>query len=361
MTRAAEIIIDHSALRHNLSRVREIAPRSRVLAIIKDNGYGHGLVSAARAFEDADGFGVAAIEEALALRESGITKPVVLLGGFFGRDELPSIASHGFTVVIHHPSQLDMLNAAPLLPAPIKAWVKVDTGMHRLGFRPEQLDDTLNQVAASTWLDDGIVVMTHLASADDQSDPATPGQIACFFDAVQGHKVEHSIANSAGVLGWPDSHGDWIRPGLMLYGMSPFPDRTAIDHGLRPVMTLKSKLIAVNHCRKGDSIGYGGTWCCPEDMPIGVVAIGYGDGYPRSAANGTPVLINGIEVTLAGRVSMDMITVDLRKVPGARVGDSVTLWGKGLPVETVARHAGRIPYELTCGVAARVRRTEAGL
>lgn len=359
MTRAAEVIIDRDALRHNFEQARQAAPAARILAVIKDNGYGHGMISAARALAGADGYGVACLEEALALRAAEVRKPVVLLAGFFGREELPQIAEYDITVVLHHALQLQMLEAARL-PAPVAAWVKIDTGMHRLGFRPEQVPAVLERVRGLDQVRDEVVLMTHLASADERADDTTRRQLDCFATANHELALPASIANSAAVLGWPQSHGDWVRPGLMLYGLSPFPDTLGSDHGLRPVMTLQSRLIAINDMRRGDCIGYGGSWCCPEDMPVGVIAIGYGDGYPRSAASGTPVLIHGQEAPLVGRVSMDMLSVDLRGLPQARVGDEVTLWGEGLPVERIARAAGRIPYELTCGVAARVRRNEVG-
>ncbi|MBI5451225.1 MAG: alanine racemase [Gammaproteobacteria bacterium] len=358
MTRAAQVMLDPQALRHNFQRVRQCAPRSRVLAVIKDNGYGHGMVATARALGEADGFAVACLEEALALRNSGIRKTIVMLSGYFGREELSVIADHDLTVVLHHRSQLQVLEASDPY-APIRLWIKLNTGMNRLGFRPAQLAEVWARLRASGKVNmESVVLMTHLASADDRQDPATLKQLEVFQGAVRGYDLPLSIANSAGVLGWPQCHADWVRPGLMLYGMSPFTDTLAADHDLRPVMTLRSRLIALQECRSGERIGYGGSWVCPDNMPVGIVAIGYGDGYPRGIGAGTTVLVNGHQVPVIGRVSMDMLAVDLRTHSDARVGDDVTLWGRGLAVEQIARAAGRIPYELTCGIAARVRRIE---
>lgn len=368
MTRAAELVIDRQALRDNLQLARSLVSASqwptqlatsKILSVIKDNGYGHGMVTAANSFAAADGFGVACMEEAEGLRQAGIKQPIVLLSGFYDKDELYCAVDLGLTVVVHHAGQLELLEQLSDKKRP-PLWLKVDTGMHRLGFRPEEIKTVWQWMQS---LSHEPVLMTHLANADDRNDNTTSVQLACFQSARDAlHATTTSVSNSAGLLGWNSnsSHSDWVRPGLMLYGVSPFSDSVSTDHGLKPAMTLKSRLMVVNHCRKGDRIGYGGAWRCPEDMAVGVVAIGYGDGYPRSAENGTPVLLNGREVPLVGHVSMDMMTVDLRSQPDAQLGDPVVLWGEGLLVETVARHAGRIPYELLCGVAARVRRFEVG-
>ncbi len=341
--------IDFGALRHNLRRVREQAPGCPVVAVIKADGYGHGLIRAAQALADADAYGVACIEEALTLREAGVHQPILLLEGFFGTDELEVIAGKKLIPVIHHPWQLEALERTRL-SAPLQAWLKMDSGMHRLGFPPAGIPEARRRLAASGKVRDGVVLMTHLASADDREDATTLRQLA-LFDEVVGEETEYSIANSAAILGWPQACRGWLRPGIMLYGVSPFLHGEGREWGLRPAMTLRSRLIAVNRYPKGAAIGYGGSWRCPEPMPVGVVAVGYGDGYPRHAPSGTPVLVNGERVSLVGRVSMDMITVDLRSQPQARVGDPVVLWGEGLPVETVAAQAGTIAYELLCGVA----------
>lgn len=353
MTQATRALIDLGALQHNLRRVRELAPASRVMAIIKADAYGHGGVRVARALADADGFGVARLEEAIALREAGIRQPITLLAGFLEADELPAIAQHRLSAVVHHMGQIDILEHMPP-PSPISVWLKIDSGMHRLGFAPDQARAAWQRLRACAGVAD-IRLMTHLANADERGDGATARQVACFNEAVAGLPGERAIANSAGIVAWPDSRRDWVRPGIMLYGVSPFPATTGAQEGLRPAMTLHSRLIAVHALRKGDAVGYGGAWVCPQAMPVGVVAIGYGDGYPRHAAPGTPVLVNGARAPLIGRVSMDMLCVDLRAQPDARIGDPVVLWGADLPVEEIARHAGAIPYELLCGVARRVQ------
>lgn len=352
---AAQALIDLSALHHNLQRVHAAAPGCRVMAIIKADAYGHGLVRVARALSTSiAGFGVARLEEAMTLREAGITLPIILLEGFFEAVELGLISHHKLSVVVHHSQQIDLLErAAPEVP--ISAWVKVDSGMHRLGLPPQSVVLAWQRLEACRAVAKPIRLMTHLASADDRAAPLTLKQLACFNAAVAGIDAERSIANSAAILAWPQTHAEWLRPGLMLYGASPFSNGSGSDEGLKPVMTLRSKLIAVNHFKKGDTIGYGASWECPEDMPVGVVAIGYGDGYPRHAMSGTPVLLNGRRTPLIGRVSMDMICLDLRSQPQARVGDPVVLWGKGLPAEEVAASASTIPYELLCGVARRVK------
>lgn len=377
MSRAAEALIDLDALKANLDQVRLNAPDSRIVAVIKANGYGHGLSRIAHALTQADAFAVASIDEALELRNAGIDHPLLLLEGFFGDDELALVRQYRLSIVVHQEFQLQALEQFSQSMATggsvdagvtIPVWLKIDTGMHRLGFRPEQAASIYVRLKQCPLVAPTITLMTHLANADNRLDDKTADQVELFNQVETAisapTELPNSIANSAGILGWPQTHfndhSTWVRPGIMLYGVSPFIDSSAADHGLKPVMTLRSRLIAVNHCRAGDAVGYGGSWSCPEDMPVGVVAIGYGDGYPRAAASGTPVLINGQRVNLVGRVSMDMITVDLRHCPKAAVGDEVMLWGNGLPVEEVARHAGTIGYELLCGVTGRVRRVTDG-
>ena len=354
MTRAAEARVDLSALQSNLQRVRILAPSSRVMAIIKANGYGHGMLRVAQALESADAFGVACIDEALFLRDAGISKPILLLEGFFEAPELELIRQYKLAVVVHHEFQLDMLEKTAM-SAPIHVWLKIDTGMHRLGFRPEHVSRIHQRLQSCRNVAQPIRLMTHLADADNRDNVATRRQFECFNAAVSGFEEERSIANSAAIITHPQCHADWVRPGIMLYGVSPFNDSIGKAEGLQPVMTLTSKLIAINQFKKGDRIGYGGEWKCPQDMPVGVVAVGYGDGYPRGVSSGTPVLINDQRVPIIGRVSMDMITVDLRNIPSAQVGDTVVLWGRDLPVEEVAQCARTIPYEILCRVTQRVR------
>lgn len=346
--------IDLSALRHNLRRARELAAGSRTYAVIKANAYGHGLLRAAKALDESDALAVARVEEAVALREAGIEAPLLVLEGFADREEMQFAAHHSLEVAIQQPEQIRLLQRGHS-GSPLVCWLKVDSGMHRLGFQPEAVEGAWQQLSACDAVAPGVRLMTHFSSADDPSDTRTREQLARFGALRARYEVDCSIANSAGIIGWPDSRSEWVRPGIMLYGASPMLGRTGEQEGLRPVMTLGTRLLAINHFRKGSPIGYGGTWVCPEDMRVGVVAAGYGDGYPRHAPNGTPVLVNGRRVPLVGRVSMDMLTVDLRSQPEAQVGDPVILWGEGLPAEQVAGPAGTIAYELFCCVTRRVR------
>lgn len=346
--------IDLHALTHNLQVSRKHTPHAKQMAVIKANAYGHGLSQLAEALKDADAFGVARLPEAIQLRQSGIDKIIVLLEGVFNLEELLQAQQHKLELVVHHQFQLELLEQ--LTGEGFNVWLKVDSGMHRLGISPE---DTKN---IFTLLDKcqsvkQIRLMTHLANADDRNDNYTDKQCDQFHHAITGLKVETSIANSAGIMGWSSTHSDWVRPGIMLYGASPFIDISANELDLKPVMTLTSSLIAVNTHSKGDAIGYGGSWICPQDMPVGVIAIGYGDGYPRHAPAGTPILINQQRCELIGRVSMDMICVDLRHCPDASPGDAVTLWGKDLPVEEIANKANTISYELFCRLTSRVEFT----
>lgn len=356
MTRSAEARIDLSALRHNFQRVRQSAPTSRVLAVIKANAYGHGMLRVAQALDAADAFAVARLDEALVLRAAGIDKPIVLLEGFTTSDELAALAQHGLETVVHNEFQIALLEQNST-PKPIPVWLKIDTGMHRLGIAPDNTSAAWNRLQSCAAVAKPIRFMTHFANSDLRGDARNAAQIAQFTAALAGLQGERSSANSAAILALPETHTEWVRPGIMLYGVSPFTDGHAQDEDLRPVMTLSTQLIAVNHHRKGDAIGYGGEWVCPEDMPVGVAAIGYGDGYPRHARAGTPVLIDGVRAPLIGRVSMDMITLDLRALPDAKIGTPVVLWGEGLPVEEIAECAETIAYQLLCGVSARVRST----
>ncbi len=359
MTCAAEAMIDLQALQYNLQRVRDTATTSRIISVIKANGYGHGMLRVAHALKESDAFAVAKIDEAMALREAGISQSILLLEGFADSAELLLIAQHKFDIVVHHTSQIELLEQVMPSPLnPIRVWLKIDTGMHRLGIALDEAITSFQRLQACANVAGEVVVMSHFANADDQNDPRTNTQLKRFQNVVATMDANSSLANSAAILAYPQSHGEWVRPGIMLYGVSPFIDGTAADDGLKPVMTLSSKLIAINHYKKGNALGYGGSWHCPEDMPVGVVAIGYGDGYPRAAIAGTPVLINGQRVPLIARVSMDMICVDLRTQPAAVIGDRAVLWGEGLPVEEIAQNANTIPYELLCRVSQRVNFVE---
>lgn len=359
MTRPARVVIDLAALQSNLCRVRELAPGRKVMAIVKADAYGHGLVRIASALSSVDAFGVACLEEAEQLREAGIQQPVILLEGPYTASELPGIQQLGLDIVVHHKSQLDMLKQAQLA-APIKVWLKIDSGMHRLGFEPESLASVRQALHQYASVARPVNLMSHLATANERDNPMTQRQLQTFRLACHGLQAEKSIANSAAIIAWPESHADWVRPGLMLYGVSPLQDATAAAHGLVPVMTLRSELISVKSLLEGDSVGYGASWRCPEDMSIGIVAAGYGDGFPRHANSGSPVLVNGKRASIIGHASMDMLTVDLRSQADAKVGDPVELWGANLPIEEVAQHAGTIPYELLCGVHKRLSFIEHG-
>jgi alanine racemase len=345
--------INLAALRHNLNRVREVATGCRIITAIKANGYGHGLIQVARALSDADALAVARIEEALQLRKEGFDSRIMVLEGFNSLPELILCRHSDLDLVIHDRSQLHLLEKMPDGQLPLRVWVKIDTGMHRIGIQTDEATAVISQL---DQLEDVTLVgiMTHFANADDRQSDYTKWQLENFSPFIDP-QLEVSMANSAGILGWPESRKGWVRPGIMLYGTSPFPDSMASEEGLEPVMTLRTRLIAVRHLHAGDSIGYGSTWTCPEDMPVGVAAIGYGDGYPRHLPGGTPVLVNGQRAALAGRVSMDMITLDLRGISSPRVGDPVVLWGEGLPAEEIAKAAGTITYELFCRLTGRVK------
>jgi len=344
--------IDTAALAHNLGVARRHAGGARILAVIKANGYGHGLARVAHALRAADGFAVLTLDEAAALRAQGYTHPIVLLEGWFHIDELPEIARLRLRPVIHREDQVDALLRARL-DNRIDLLLKLDTGMHRLGLPPQRLAAVLERLRGAAQVG-GITLMTHFACADEPQ-VGVADQLARFRDATRGLDLPVTLANSAALLRYPETVGDWVRPGILLYGASPFADQTGEALGLLPVMTLQSALIAVQTVRKGEGVGYGAAFVAPRDMRIGVAACGYADGYPRHAGTGTPILVAGRLTRTLGRVSMDMLAVDLSEAPGAHVGSPVTLWGQGLPVERVAAAAGTIAYELLTGVAARVR------
>ncbi|MFN7098315.1 MAG: alanine racemase [Gammaproteobacteria bacterium] len=351
-TTTAHINLD--ALQHNVARVKELAPDCRVVGMVKAMAYGHGLLTIAHALESVDALGVARIHEALQLRKAGIKKPIVLMEGFFETWELPIIVEHQLDLVIHQVEQLHALTQARLA-SPIHVWLKLDSGMHRLGLPPDQFIMAWQALHKSRNVKEDIILMTHFASADELDNDYTNQQIKLFNAITRDLPGPRSLANSAAIMQWPTSHGDWVRPGIMLYGISPFTDKTGTELGLQPVMTLQSRVLSIHQQQAGDAIGYGGTFICPENMPIALVAIGYGDGYPRYIpTTGTPVLVNDQLTQVLGRVSMDMICVDLRNIQPPHLGDRVTLWGDGLPVEHIARAANTSPYELVCGVTSRV-------
>lgn len=352
MPRPIQALIDLCAFRQNYQLAQRLAAPARAWAVIKANGYGHGAVALAQALPDADGFAVACLEEALELREAGIAQPVLLLGGFFCRSELREIARLQLDTVIHSLQQLALLEAASLSTA-LRVWLKLDTGMHRLGLDEHQLHQAVAQLQGTRHR---VHLMTHFACADDLSCTATGSQLQRFQAMTAQLEWPASLANSAALIAWPETRADWVRPGIMLYGSSPFPGGHAIETELQPVMTLSSRLVAIREIARGEAVGYGQTWRAGRPSRIGTVAIGYGDGYPRHALSGTPVLINGRRAPLVGRVSMDSIGVDLTDMPESRVGDEVILWGRGLDINEIARAAGTISYELLTGVSGRVPR-----
>lgn len=346
--------IHAAALRHNLSVVRQQAPSSRVMAVIKANGYGHGLVAVARALDEADAFAVARVDEGLILRQAGIANPIVLLEGVFDAAQLEAAARMQFELVVHVREQVELLRAAPP-GASFKVWLKLDTGMNRLGLKRAEFDEALTALRSLAAVSQPVRLFTHLASADEPDLITTQDQLARFAAATKSMPGERSLANSAAMLSFPEAQGDWVRPGLLLYGVSPFAGAIGADYGLKPAMTLHSRVIAVKDVAVGEKVGYGGAWTAARPTRLAVAAVGYGDGYPRSAGSGAPVLINGERAPLAGRVSMDMIGIDVTDLANsAKLGDPVVLWGEGLPVEEIAVWAGTIPYELLCGISQRV-------
>jgi alanine racemase len=354
MTPMVGATIDTGALRHNLERVRQWAPRSKIMAVIKANGYGHGLVAVARALEAADSFAVARVDEGLTLRSAGIEKRTVLLEGVFDRTQLDAAAGAGFELVVHTGEQIELLREAGA-GEPFRVWLKFDSGMNRLGFKGDEFEAARRGLSALTRVKSPVNLFTHLACADDPELPATNQQLGRFAEATHSLPGERSIANSAAMMSFPQSQADWVRPGLLLYGVSPFGGSIGADFGLKPAMTLHSHLIAVKELAAGERVGYGGDWTATRPTRLAVAAVGYGDGYPRSLGSGSPVLVNGRRAPLAGRVSMDMIGIDVTDLPQMpKLGDPVVLWGAGLPAEEIAVWADTVPYELLCGISQRV-------
>lgn len=349
MPRPIQARIDLAALEHNLNVAHRLGS-ARVMAVIKAAAYGHGLLRTAEALRTAEGFALLDIQEAVRLREAGYHQQILLLEGFFTADDVPVLAEYDISTVIHSAHQLAMLDAYPRRGG-LSVWLKINTGMNRLGFAPSEVAAVMERLQQHPAVRD-VTLMTHFAHADEPTGVAE--QLQRFNGLAAPYRAARSMANSAALLRYPQTHGDWVRPGIMLYGASPFADVAASQFGLRPVMTLSSQLIAVRELAPGEQVGYGGLFRAESRMRIGVVACGYADGYPRHAPTGTPVLVQGQLTRTLGRVSMDMLCVDLSTVSGADVGSAVTLWGEGMPVEEVARAAGTISYELLCALTARV-------
>lgn len=347
--------LDLNALRHNFAQVKRYAPQSKVLAMLKANAYGHGQTVCALALKDADAFGVARIDEAIALRQAHIQQPVVLMGGITSSEELDIAEQYNIDFIVHDNTQLDLLNAYKG-DHQFTVWLKIDTGMRRLGFAPGLALPAYQQLKQHKNVKQPFVVLTHLIAPEKCEQTFTQEQYNLFTQVTADWPEEKSIAKSAAIMAWPKTQLDWVRPGIMLYGISPFIDKSGHDLGLKPVMTLKSQIIRINPCKQGDNLGYGGHWRCPRDMRIGVVAIGYADGYPRHIQDFGPIMVNGHRCGVVGRVAMDLLMVDLTHAPDAAIGDIVTLWGNGLPIEQVALAAQTVPYTLTTAVSTRVKR-----
>lgn len=345
-------VVDLGAIRHNLGRVRALAPAAKVMAVVKADAYGHGAVPVAQALAGADALAVTCLEEALHLRATGIGTPIVLLEGVLSAEEARVAVEKNLQIVVHARWQLALLQALPAATS-LQLWVKLDTGMHRLGFAADEAPALYESLQSHPqWTLCGWI--THLACADETDSLMTQQQIDRFEHALTGVPGDRSIANSPGLIAFPPSRSDWVRPGLMLYGASPFKHRSAAELDLRPAMQLNSRIIAIRDIAAGETVGYGGVWRSTRASRIAVVAAGYADGVRRSLPSGTPVLLHGQRVPMVGRVSMDMITLDITDSPRTQVGDAVTLWGEGLPVEEIAALAGTISYELFCGLTRRV-------
>lgn len=352
----ATATIRTEALRHNLAIAHKAAPNSSSMAVIKANAYGHGAVEAAKALAQADAFAVARIEEALKLQQGGIDKAIVVLSEMLDAEWVEACAEHGFQPVVHDTAGVEAILAARGLHQMV-VWLKVDTGMHRLGVVPDDCARIHGQLSACPHVNE-VRLMTHFSSADKDEDTATEDQMERFSQATENLSgVDRSLANSAAILSHKQSHAEWVRPGIMLYGADPLPTANDLSSQLRPVMQLQSHVIAARAIEAGEGVGYNETWRSHRRSRIGTIAFGYADGYPRHARNGTPVVVDGKTVPLVGRVSMDMITVDLTEHPSAGVGSTALLWGDGLPAERVAEHADTIPYQLFTSVGGRTRFT----
>lgn len=351
-SRPIQALIDLSKLEQNLTVIRRYAPNARIMAVIKANAYGHGLLYAAKALRNADGFAITELDAAIRLRNEGFHHPILLLEGFFSTVELAQFKQYQLSAVVHHRRQLEMLSASEHKGLDI--FIKLNTGMNRLGFSPEEFPYALQSLKTSSAIN-RVTLMTHFADADDPTEQEEVNkQLQCFNTLTVGNNQPRSLANSAAIIRYPHTHHEWVRPGIMLYGASPLADKTAAELGLQPVMTLSSKLIATQNIKAGDRVGYGGLFQATRPMRIGIVACGYADGYPRHAPTGTPVLVNGQRTRTIGRISMDMLAVDLSNVKNSEINCPVILWGKGQPVDEIARLADTVSYELLCALAPRV-------
>lgn len=357
MSRPTFVTIDIKALLHNLQMLKSLAPHSKIMCMLKSNAYGHGLVAIAKALPHADKLGVACIEEGLLLQKALVKNKIILLEGLFKIDEIKKADKAQFELVVHHKKQIEFLEKYKAIN-PFTVWVKLETGMHRLGFAKEEVEDAINRLLACQSIKKPLNFLTHCAQSENINKLFTLKQIKQFESILKKLTMPfgaRSLANSAAIINFPNAQYEWVRSGIMLYGVSPFNDKIAADFHFIPVMTFHSEIITIHHLKKGDRVGYGSSFICNKNMSIGVVACGYGDGYPRNAKNGTPVLVNGKKCVLAGRVSMDMLTIDLSENPEAKIGDPVILWGKGLPIEIIAKYSNNSPYELLTHITSRVK------
>lgn len=348
--RPIQAAISLSALAHNLALAQSKAPHSKVMAVVKANGYGHGLLNVAKGLAAADGFAILGLDEALALRAAGYKQPILMLEGCFSADELSAVSEHQISVVVHTHQQIEFLELASLVK-PVSVYLKINTGMNRLGFKPSDFELARVRLEACNNVTD-ITLMTHFATADEPLGIAE--QLSVFNAVIQAHQYPRSLANSATVLRFPEAHGDWVRAGIMLYGTSPIAGQSAASFNLKPVMQFTSQIIAVQPLEAGESLGYGHTFTAVKKTRVGIVACGYADGYPRHAPNGTPMAVAGKLTQTIGRVSMDMLYVDISDIPEASIGAHVEMWGNQVSVDDVAQAAGTISYELLCAVAPRV-------
>jgi alanine racemase len=357
-SRPIQALIDLSKLEHNLTIVRRYAPNARIMAVIKANAYGHGLLHTAQALKKADGFAISELNAAIRLRNAGFHHPILLLEGFFSTAELAQLKRYHLTAVVHHRAQIEMLSASE--HKGLDVFIKLNTGMNRLGFSPKEFSSAIQSLKAIAAINQ-LSLMTHFADADDPNGQEKVNkQLQCFNTITAGLNQPRSLANSAAIIRYPHTHHEWVRPGIMLYGASPLTDKTADELGLKPVMTLSSKLIATQNIKAGDRVGYGGLFQAIRPMRIGIVACGYADGYPRHAPTGTPVLVNGQRTRTIGRISMDMLAVDLSHIDNSEMDSPVVLWGKGQPVDEIAQLADTVSYELLCALAPRVTKKYSG-
>ena len=355
MARKTLCTLSTDNLLHNLATIRAKTPRAKIMAMVKANAYGHGIRSVSQRLGNrVDALGVASIDEAMVLRQAGVKTPITLIEGVFAPEELELASEQGFSVVFHSDHQILWLKQTKAL-LKLNAWLKINTGMGRLGFSLEAAGQVMQALSESPSIIQPVGIMSHFACADEPHHPMNAKQIATFRAFAEQYPGEKNFCNSAAIFAFPNMHYDWVRPGLALYGGSPLADKSAASLGLKPVMTFQTELIAIQKFNRGDDIGYGAQFTCPEDMMVGIAAVGYGDGYPRLVQDNASVLVDGERCFLVGRIAMDMAAVDLRPCPNAAVGDKVTIWGEGLPIEELAAASDRVSYDLLTGIQNRVR------